>query len=104
MKTVTNTKNGVMVLGMHHLGMSMLSGLLVQQFGYIVGKLLIGAGPSNPETKGHFELSPAKTLCFCEIKVSYGVWESSNKTTARELNNMILAIWNLWKAKRHWNF
>jgi hypothetical protein len=56
MKTVTKTKNGVMVLGMHHLGMSMLSGLLVQQFGYIVGKLLIGTGPLNPETKGHFEL------------------------------------------------
>jgi hypothetical protein len=46
-----------MVLGVHHLGTSMLSGLLVQQFGNNDGKLLIGAGPSNP--KGHCELSPA---------------------------------------------
>ena len=58
MKTVTKTKDGVMVLGMHHLGMSMLPGFFVQQFGYNVGKLLlIGTGPLNP--KGHFELYPA---------------------------------------------
>jgi hypothetical protein len=46
-KTVTKTKNAVMVLGMHHLGTSMLSGLLVQGFGYHVSTPLIGTGLAN---------------------------------------------------------
>jgi hypothetical protein len=50
-------ENGVVVLGMHRSGTSMLSGLLVQGFGYHVGTPLIGAGPANP--KGFFELLPA---------------------------------------------
>jgi len=49
-------RSGVIVLGMHRSGTSMLSGLLVTGFGYHTGDPLIGANPSNP--KGHFELLP----------------------------------------------
>ena len=48
---------GFMVLGMHRSGTSMLSGLLVEGFGYKVGKPLIGAAFDNE--KGFFELVPA---------------------------------------------
>lgn len=49
-------RNGVVVLGMHRSGTSMLSGLLVEGCGYHVGKPLIQAAPANP--KGFFELLP----------------------------------------------
>jgi len=55
--TLNKTRNGVIVLGMHRSGTSMLSGLLVTGCGYNVGSPLIGAGPANP--KGFFELLPA---------------------------------------------
>jgi hypothetical protein len=51
-----NKRNGVVVLGMHRSGTSMLSGLLVDGCGYHVGAPLIRAGPANP--KGFFELLP----------------------------------------------
>ena len=48
---------GFMVLGMHRSGTSMLSGLLVEGFGYKVGKPLIQ--PAFDNEKGFFELIPA---------------------------------------------
>jgi len=48
---------GFMVLGMHRSGTSMLSGLLVDGFGYQPGKPLIG--PAFDNEKGFFELIPA---------------------------------------------
>lgn len=51
------TSDGFMVLGMHRSGTSMLSGLLVEGFGYTVGGPLIPPGFDNE--KGFFELLPA---------------------------------------------
>ena len=48
------TRHGVVILGMHRSGTSMLSGLLVTGCGYNVGGPLLSAAPSNP--KGFFEL------------------------------------------------
>jgi len=48
---------GFVVLGMHRSGTSLLSGLLVQGFGYEVGEPLIR--PGNDNEKGFFELLPA---------------------------------------------
>lgn len=51
--TVTTDTPGVIVLGMHRSGTSMLSGLLVNGIGYNVGGPLIGAAFDN--AKGFFE-------------------------------------------------
>lgn len=55
--TKNKPTNGFVVLGMHRSGTSMLSGLLVEGFGYEPGEPLIGASFDNE--KGFFELVPA---------------------------------------------
>jgi hypothetical protein len=55
--TKNKPTNGFVVLGMHRSGTSMLSGLLVEGFGYEAGEPLIGAAFDNE--KGFFELIPA---------------------------------------------
>ena len=53
----TKPTTGFIVLGMHRSGTSMLSGLLVEGFGYETGKPVLGAAFDNE--KGYFELMPA---------------------------------------------
>ena len=79
-----------MVLGMHRSGTSMLSGLLVQGFGYKVGKPLIGAGPANP--KGFFELVPAVLQNDVFLRKqnagwSYGVLKYDNNKAITQYEN-----------------
>lgn len=50
------TPNGVMVIGMHRSGTSMLTGLLVNGLGYNTGEPMIPATQRN--SKGYFELLP----------------------------------------------
>lgn len=50
----TTKRNGIVILGMHRSGTSMLSGLLVEGCGYQVGSPLIQPGPANQ--KGFYEL------------------------------------------------
>ena len=50
------TPNGVMVIGMHRSGTSMLTGLLVNGLGYNTGEPMIPATQHN--SKGYFELLP----------------------------------------------
>ena len=57
LKKQTKPTTGFMVLGMHRSGTSMLSGLLVEGFGYTVGEPVIP--PSFDNEKGFFELIPA---------------------------------------------
>ena len=49
--------SGFVVLGMHRSGTSMLSGLLVEGFGYKTGAPLMQ--PTSDNEKGYFELLPA---------------------------------------------
>lgn len=67
---------GVVVLGMHRSGTSMLSGLLVEGFGYQPGQPLIGAAFDNE--KGFFELVPAVLQNDEFLKEQHMHWASIN--------------------------
>lgn len=82
-----STRHGVIVLGMHRSGTSMLSGLLVDGCGYHVGGPLIKAGPANP--KGFFELLPAvlQNDAFMEkqrVGWNYGVAKYDNEKARKQ--------------------
>jgi hypothetical protein len=68
-------RRGVVVLGMHRSGTSLLSGLLVNSLGYNVGGPLIGSASDNE--KGFFELLDA-VLQNDEFMNLQNVWWSAN--------------------------
>ena len=75
------TVGGFVVLGMHRSGTSMLTGLLVEGFGYDAGEPLVSADSTN--AKGFFELWPVvhQNDYFMENQnVSY--WENVEKYDA----------------------
>jgi hypothetical protein len=72
---VPGKRVGVVVLGMHRSGTSMLAGLMVKGMGYFVGEPLIGQAFDNE--KGFFELLPV-VLQNDEFMKKQNVWWSEN--------------------------
>ena len=101
----TKEARGFMVLGMHRSGTSLLTGLLVEGFGYNPGGPLIP--PSQHNTKGYYELIPAvqqndewmkdQGITHKDVEkhdVERALEATKNKTVSTEYLNHTLALLN----------